>query len=127
MLDELLRLDPAEWQGRECIALDWYDGPREGFCRLTRPAVEFYFTLLDERPDPDGVDDRLFAVHALPLGAGDQLDWTEWHPKNADALIAGATPTDIVVYTKDMSRFLGCWRVPEDERPADDWFAHLRI
>lgn len=127
MLEELLSLDPTEWHGGQMIALDWYDGPRKGFCRLARPAVEFYFTLLDERRDPDGQDDRLFAVYALPLGAGEQLDWTDWHPHNADALIGSATPTDIVVYAKDMSHFLGCWRVPEEQRPADNWFAHLGI
>jgi len=151
MLDELLSLDPAEWQIRQAIALLWYDGPTAGFCRLARPAVEFYFTLLDERFNPDDLNDRLFAIHEISPGAYEELvkvltrlgspEGEIWCPiflghdeevlrsisAQVDVLIAATVPTEGVIYAKQYLQFGGCWRIPEDERPADDWFAHLGI
>jgi hypothetical protein len=61
---------PAEsWVIDQAIALDWYDGPRAGLCRLRTPSLEFAFEVLAERPTVDGMDERLFSLSLLPEGA----------------------------------------------------------
>src|SRR5688572_25483495 len=73
-LEALLRSVPVDqWVVQDVIAFDWYDGAREGVCSLARPGGEFYFELLDERLNPDGVDDRLFRLSELPTGSVAEL------------------------------------------------------
>jgi hypothetical protein len=130
---ELLATPPADWRADRVIAFDWYDGARQGVCRLVVPSVEFVFRLLDERPTEDDLDDRVFSVELLPRGSvarmaallaplGSPLGLV-WAPvfrvpdlrtaaeiKTAlRAIEAEATPTSVVFYTRDFETFLGRW------------------
>jgi hypothetical protein len=48
------------------ICLDWYDGPLKGFIWLRQPTSAWYFTLWAAAWRSDDVDDRLYALAALP-------------------------------------------------------------
>jgi hypothetical protein len=145
--EQLLASVPVDhWQTRQAIAFDWYDGPREGICSLANPAVEFFYSLLGERQNSDDADDRLFRLSEIPegsvasaiksladLGLASDLSNPVWCPiwqfPTDDAKLraeqvlrdieAGKKPTAMVVLTRDMIDFLGCWRV--------DWFSALGI
>jgi hypothetical protein len=150
-LEELLaKVRVEQWKAGLSIVYDWYDGPREGICRLDEPAVEFFFSLLDERSSPDGLDDRLFRLSELPAGsvADAQSALRElghptgpvWIPvwrfpseaarQQADQLLraieSAKRPTSLVLHTRDMVEFLGCWDAPTTGRPVADWFAELK-
>ena len=144
--ERLLTIPPAEWRAERVIAFDWYDGPRQGVCRLVNPEVEFVFRLLDERSTEDDLDDRVFSVEELPPGSvarvlaalapfGSPVNAT-WvpvlrHPdqrileetKSALAAIERkATPTSVVFYTRDFETFLGCWRAGSHSDGERPWF-----
>src|SRR5262245_2582352 len=140
---------PGQWVTRQAVIFDWHDGPRQGVCALAVPSCEFVFDLLDERLNPDDLDDRLFRVRELPPGAVAELltalrplggpagpVWVpfwrfpteaERRPAEAkvNALLAGARPTPVVIATRDMQQFLGCWNVPGNANGVTDWFAVL--
>lgn len=147
-----LRAVPVDqWRTGRVIAFDWYDGPREGVGSLTVPGGEFYFELLDERHNPEGLDDRLFRLSELPPGSVEKVErailelgrpinpvWVpvwkfsnEMARQKADQCVrnvhAQALRTSLVVWTRDMERFQGCWQV--DPAPTDvaDWFVLLGI
>ena len=151
-LETLLRNTPVgQWATRLAIIFDWYDGPREGICSLSRPGVEFYFELLDERFNPDGLDDRLLRLSELPsgsvaetqsvlsvLGSPTHCYWVpiwrfpdeaarERGERQVQAVRAARRPTDLVICTQDMEHFLGLWTVPRTEPDRKDWFAFLGI
>lgn len=142
----LLTTPPASWRVERVIALDWYDGPRQGLCRLADPEVEFVFRLLAERTTPDDLDDRVFAVERLPAGSvasavaalapfGSPRNAT-WvpvmrHPDRnvreeskaaLDAIQRRATSTPVVFYTRDFETFLGCWSADAASEGEGDWF-----
>lgn len=147
----LLAIPPQEWRTQQLVVLDWYDGPRTGFCRLACPEAEFYFSLLDERYNPHGLDDRLLAVHQLPPGLYEELlqvlsflggpEGQVWcpiwlHPDPArleqgrsqvEALIGRTRPTGLVVLTRNGRDFLGCWRKSSNEPGMGNWFETLGI
>lgn len=151
MIDELLYSEPSTWQVQQIIAFDWYDGARDGFCWLIEPTVEFHFKLLDERPTEEDLDDRLYSISELPKGTckdilQDLLPLGEpagkvWCPiwqhsdltylrkveAKIDTLIERATPTSIVIYSRNMTVFLGCWKVIDDIRSIDDWFSYFEL
>lgn len=129
----LLSVPVAQWRPRRTEALDWYDGPREGLCQLSWPDTEFYFTLLAERFNPEGLDDRLMAVHRLPPGGGEALlqalalpDEPEGR-REVERILASAEPTNLVVLTRDAETFLGCWRRPPGEPQGPSWFEVLGL
>jgi len=151
-LEQTLASTPApEWKTDLAIVFDWYDGPRQGVCRLAAPAAEFFFDLLDERPTPDDLDDRLFRLSEIPPGSVEDIlsalrdvgrptgpVWTPiWRFSNEAAraqaenrlraLAASKRSTTLVVYTRDMTDFLGCWRVDPCEPGHADWFAALGV
>src|SRR5712691_11225607 len=66
-------MPPDQWVPGQTIAFDWYDGPRAGVCSLGRPGGEFFFELLDERYNPDGLDDRLYRLSELPPGTVEEV------------------------------------------------------
>jgi hypothetical protein len=151
-LEQVLASLPVEqWQTRQAIIWDWFDGPREGVCALRRPHAAFWFELLDERPTADDLDYRMFRVSEI---APDQVDAIQtllpelghaagpvWVPvwqfatdaarQRAEVFIhtvqAHARPTATVIATRDMAHFLGCWEVPREQHPGADWFAALGI
>jgi hypothetical protein len=148
--NELLATPPHEWQTQLAIVLDWYDGPREGIASLESPKCEFYFQLLAERPTEADLDDRLFQISELPsgtltavlavlrtLGQPANAVWVPtWRFESDDArraaenkldeLLAKRRATDLVVWTRDMTEFLGCWHAARNGTP-DSWFATLGI
>src|SRR5437763_152297 len=67
--ERLLAVPVDQWSVSQVVAFDWYDGPRSGICAFAHPAVEFYFDVVDERYNPDGLDDRLFRLSELPPGS----------------------------------------------------------
>lgn len=147
----LLRHPPAAWETGLAIVFDWYDGPREGLCRLTVPAVEFCFRLLAERPTADGLDDRLFTLEELPSGsvaeaarvlrALGEPTGPLWVPvwkfpsaqarDEAEAALARierqATPSSLIVLSPDLLTFLGCWSVPDPGAAGHNWFDELAV
>lgn len=149
--DLLTSMPVEEWKVRQVVALDWYDAPRGGLCALSRPEVEFCFELLDERYDPDSLDDRLFRLSELPVGSVDGvLDavkdvgrpvnsvwvplWrfpTEAKQLRAEQRIrdiqAAKRPTCLVIFSKDMEEFLGCWRIDPTVKDVQDWFELLAL
>src|ERR1017187_10156166 len=129
----LLRLPPREWAPRQAVIFDWYDGPREGVIRLDSPDCEFSFELLSEQPTADDLDDRLFRVAELPRGTVSKVlsairvlgepAGSVWIPiwkftsdperlaaeQRIRELIGKQRETDLIVWTRDMKEFLGCW------------------
>ena len=68
-LEKTLTAIPVDaWTTRQAIVLDWHDGPRQGVCSLSHPAAEFVFEQIDERHNPEGMDDRLFRLRHVPEG-----------------------------------------------------------
>jgi hypothetical protein len=151
-LEQLLTGAPVgRWKVGQAIAFDWYDGPRAGICRLAEPGGEFFFSLLDERPSPDDLDDRLFRLSELPTGSVDQAlsalqllghpTGPVWIPvwrfpdeearqqteRVLKAIEGSGRPTSLVLHTRDMTEFLGCWAVAPSARPVSDWFAELSL
>jgi hypothetical protein len=62
-MDRQLQETPfQEWIIKRRLILDWYDGPREGFCELRKPDIVFYFKIIADFYVEDGLDDRLFDV-----------------------------------------------------------------
>lgn len=140
-----------QWRAQQVIVFDWHDGPREGLCSLANPQAEFFFDLLDERHNPDGLDDRLFRIREVPagtvaraieqlgdLGAPNSPVWIPvWSfPNEASRqhaeqflgeLLTTATPLSVVVASRDFERFQGCWDTATINQPAADWFSSLSI
>jgi hypothetical protein len=151
MLDTMLLTDPSSWQVQQVIAFDWYDGPRSGFCCLIEPMVEFYFTLLDERATEDDLNDRLYSISELHLGSCEDLlrklmplgepggkvwcpiwqhsdtDYLKRVDAEIDSIIGDTTPSGIIIYSRDMIHFRGCWNVKDDLQAIDGWFKHFGL
>jgi hypothetical protein len=146
----LLSKPVSLWRTRQAIVFDWYDSPRAGLCALAEPRVEFAFDLLDERPTDDGLDDRLFRLSELPDGTVDQVlalltelgrptgpVWVPvWQFQDEErqrdiedrlrVIESGKRPTGLIVSTRDMTHFLGCWDYPTNGT-VGDWFAALAV
>jgi hypothetical protein len=145
-LDQKLLTTPVnQWSVRQAVVFDWYDGPREGVCSLVSPEGEFLFELLAERPNDEDLDDRLFLVWELPPGTVDtlvqnlrvlgeptQLVWVPvWRFANRDERIhaeasvqtirGAAKAPSVVIATRDMERFLDCWRAAPPQRGGPTW------
>lgn len=147
----LLATPVEEWKADLAIALDWFDGARQGICRLSHPAVEFYFDLLDERNNPNGLDDRLYRLSEVPEGSTAAVQeacailghptgpvWVPiWRFPDADAkdraertirsIEDRKRPTKIVVFSRDAEEFLGCWSMDEVASNGSDWFTRLHV
>lgn len=54
------------------IALGYYDGPTEGVLQTAEGAA-YRFDLIGEEHNPDGLDDRTFALRLLPEGAFEEV------------------------------------------------------
>lgn len=139
-LEELLAAVPLDqWKVGQVYSIDWYDGPRGGVCALTEPPCEFYFELLDERYNPNGLDDRLFRLSELPSGSVQEVlsaahDVQESRGRDheqarrrMDAVTARARPTSVVIHTQDMEQILGFWNLGQVAQARTDWFAALGI
>lgn len=142
---------PDDWVVDQVIVFDWYDGPRQGVACLTQPPCEFYFELLAERYNPNGLDDRLFRVSELPpgsvakvleatqaLGSPTNAVWvptwkfsSEGERRQADQainqILSARKDTGIVIASPDMATFLGCWQTDGDSHPITDWFSALGV
>jgi hypothetical protein len=144
----LLSTPPGDWVVDLAIVFNWYDGPREGICKLAAPDCEFLFKLLAERPTDEALDDRVFSASPLPVGALSRVTdalgfavapsrpvWVPiWHSdvegqlaaadKAIEDAIGPAPHAQIVMKTKDFERFTGVWQV-EDPATVKDWFTFL--
>lgn len=149
-LGSLLDVVPQRWKVDQVIVLDWYDGPRSGFCRLTEPSVDILLELLDERQTEDGLDDRLFSLSRLAEGTFDAVlsslsfagtpakpVWVPlWQSCNhvdlerANAAVqyarALALPTPLVTRTSDCVRFRGIWNLAALGKRSN-WFSFLAV
>ena len=129
----LSSLPPEDWEVRQVVVLDWYDGPRRGVCALARPSCCFWFDLLAERSVEDDLDDRLFSLCGAPidtvdrvvailaeLGSPTQPVWVpKWHfrsealrleaEQRLKALLADSVSTPLILQTQDMIHFQGYW------------------
>ncbi|OJT27008.1 hypothetical protein BO221_03120 [Archangium sp. Cb G35] len=136
----LLATPPEAWHVRDSLVVGWYDGPTEGFCWLEPPGARLYFSLLEERHNPHGLDDRLFTVHLLSPGTyevlqplfdfeGGRMDPVreERLDREVKQAIASATPLDLLVYTQNWRQVLGCWRRSAYEPRGRTWFETLGI
>ncbi len=139
-LEELLKSTPPEqWKVGQLYALGWYDGPESGVCSLAVPGGEFYFEMIDERYNPDGLDDRIFRLSELPAGSvadvlgiapnlGSKYDATRKEANvRLEGICARKLPTTLIVHTQDWEHFLGCWKVDPTRTDITDWFSLLNI
>jgi hypothetical protein len=151
-IEELLLSSPAElWKTAQAVVFDWYDGPREGVAALAFPECEFAFELVEERHNPDGLDDRLFRLRELPVGSVQTVlralsrlgepSKPAWAPvwsfateterreadRTIDMILAGARETGLAVLSRDMERFEGVWVIGEGQPSQIDWFDALKI
>lgn len=139
----LLATPPEAWRVRDILLVGWYDGPTEGFCWLEPPEARLYFSLLDERYNPDGLDDRLFTVHLLSPGTYEVLQplfdfeggsrpapdpvREERLDREMKRALSSATPLDLLVHTQNWRQVLGCWRRSAYEPGGRSWFETLGI
>lgn len=129
----LLEKPTATWRVHHTFTLDWRDGPIEGFCHLSTPECAFFFTLIAEWMDPDGLDDRLFLIGEVQRNAIDSivkmLETTppptaielapRWEFKSVEQrqrieaqmveIISSITPPFLVIRTPNMRQFFGVW------------------
>jgi hypothetical protein len=148
---QLASLSPHDWQVHQVVVFDWFDGPRQGLARLSKPEGEFVFELLAERPTADDLDDRLFRISELPAGSVDKIlgvlrplgspsnvIWTPvWKfasdeervlaDQAIDRILSQQRETDLLIYTRDLITFRGCWQDERANGQAQDWFAALNI
>jgi len=146
----LLDVDPQNWEVEQVIVMDWYDGPRSGFCRLKNPEIDIEFKLLDERATVEGLDDRLFSLYIMPDGAFSTIFeslafagpparpvWApSWQSVNQLTLNEAeraierarqfATPTPIIIRTPDFVHILGRWELATPTK-VRDWFSFLGL
>lgn len=149
--DVLLTLGPQRWKTERAIVFDWNDGPRHGIASLAFPTCGFVFDLLEERYNPDGLNDRLFRLRELPVGSVESVvkvlaELGEpanpvWLPvwkfaseagqqkaeRSIDAILAASRQTDLVILSRDLEHFEGIWVIGTIERSQADWFRRLRI
>ena len=149
--ERLSAIPPREWITNQAVIFDWYDGPRSGACRLANPEGEFLFDLLDERHNPDGLDDRLFRLREIPDGTMERIltalrelghpDNAVWVPvwkftnptnrQNAEELLqeieSTARALPIVIASRDLEHFQGCWSTKNTNGDAADWFRALGV
>jgi len=147
----LLALPAKNWKAKQVVVFDWYDGPREGICELEVPKVCFSFELLAERTTKDDLDDRIFRLSILPsdavqraigvlnvIGEPANSVWVPlWKfPSEAsrvrvedeiNRILDAKKRTDVIVWSRNMLEFLGCWKIQTSQMPVDDLFAHLEI
>jgi hypothetical protein len=57
----------SSWKVKQVLILDWYDGPREGFCEMASPPCCFHFKEFAENYVPEGLDERLFYLREIPI------------------------------------------------------------
>ncbi|MCI0682881.1 MAG: hypothetical protein L0Y71_12330 [Gemmataceae bacterium] len=151
-LEAKLAATPVDkWTTKQAIVFDWHDGPREGLCALGHPEAEFLFELLDERHNPDDLDDRLFRLRQVPagtvaralsvlsvLGGPTHCVWVPvWRftdpaqqreaEKFLEDLQVKSSPLDVVIASRDLEHFQGCWRTENANGEAVDWFARLGV
>jgi hypothetical protein len=126
-------LPPEQWEVRQVIVLDWYDGPRSGVCAVTRPQCCFRFEVLAERYVDDDLDDRLFSLSDVPLdtvermiailaalGPPTQPVWVpNWQfrsevlrleaEQSLNTLLTNAVKTNLIIQSQDMIHFQAYW------------------
>jgi hypothetical protein len=115
------------------------------------PEYEFLFELLGERHNPRGPDDRLFRVNELPQGSvaavlnairslGSPAN-SVWVPvwkfgteeekiradQEIDRILNDQKSTGLIIYSRDMVTFRGCWSDQRINGHDKDWFAILGI
>lgn len=116
------------------IIFDWRDGPIEGIVRLKGGNACWYFKLFAERLEATTVDDRLFALWALPdpdsailceeFGEGDQGGHV-WPVSGGlgtakvcdivDGLLATRPGSpNLIIRTPDFVEVFGVWNVALD-------------
>jgi len=139
-LDELLASVPVNhWRVAQIYSLDWHDGPRGGVCALSVPSCEFYFQMVDEGYNPDGLDDRLFLLSELPPGSvaevlslvSDFRSRNDTVRRKAELrlkkIVDRRVASSIIILSQDMEHFDGCWKVDPGRTGVKDWFAALGI
>lgn len=151
MEERLLTTTVDSWKTQQAIVFDWHDGPIQGVCALAMPDCEFAFDLIEERFNPDGLDDRLFRLREIPKGTIARIlslistlgkpAHSVWIPvwsfadmrerASADAaideLLNSSRHTNIVIRSDDMVTVRGCWEVISMPLEGKDWFSHLGI
>jgi len=139
-LEELLQSLPADqWKVGQIYSFDWHDGPRAGVCSLAVPGGEFYFQMIDERYNPDGLDDRIFRLSELPAGSVAEVLSVIPDLRSSDEAVRqkaerqlerienSRRPTSLVILSQYMDYFEGCWHVDPARTDKTDWFAVLGI
>jgi hypothetical protein len=146
---KLASLPPDQWRVDQVIIFDWFDGPRHGIARLAQPSCELMFDLLAERPNDDGLDDRLFRIWTLPdgsvsrilhsisaLGVPADIVWLPlWKfpseeeriraDEEIETVLNQKETTGLVIFTRDFHTFLGCWKEHIENSQIHDWARYL--
>lgn len=118
LTEKLMNVDINSIKVKHLIVIDWYDGYREGLCELETPPCCFYFSLLDERPTPDDLDDRFLQL--TELSADEYLlirnikYEKEVFAQQLERIKKKKNESDPVIWTRDMKKFFRIWSNQED-------------
>jgi hypothetical protein len=135
----LMSLPFEQWQVKQLIVLDWHDGPREGVCEMLQPACSFYFKIIAEEMHKGGHTGALFSINELPIKTTAQIIATladlnqpinqVWVPiwifpneaaqldaeKSLEELLSLRSKSNIIIRSKDMIVFMGCWNIVDKD------------
>jgi len=117
-----------KWKIEQVIILDWYDGPRSGFCKTLQPSVSFYFEVVADCYSQDDTDDHLFQLSDCPTEKLDvvieifakvgQPQKPSWIPSGnisldnenqIERIIFELEQSSIIVQSHNMIHFSRCW------------------
>jgi hypothetical protein len=131
----LIHIPLSEIVVSRLVALDWYDGPREGFIELTNPPSSWFFRAYAAHSSQDDLDDLLFLFAPLPDGVLDNVagvlsalegprgpqwvpDWRFPGPAEQQAadqriseIIASAGAPEVVIRSRSLDSIDAVWRV----------------
>lgn len=69
----IARVPLSELKIARVIALEWQDGPMQGFVQLSAPPSYWRFQLIAERFDSEALDSRLYLLSEVPLNLWEDL------------------------------------------------------
>ena len=135
-LAKMIELPFSQWKLNQCIILDWYDAPLEGFCDLEAPSISFYFKLFAINKKSNGKDSFIYKAYVSDsrsivtdfrerVGQLSEPVYPFWNPllindttlnlninKEIKSLITQfELQPQFLVHSKGMKKFMGVWKL----------------